>query len=137
MCGRRVRGWRVRGWRVCNGMRHVRCLTCGWQVIVAQGDVADSFYILAEGAAAAYVDWEQSDGAPRRIDLCRYGPGDFFGERGLLGSGARVATVVSVGGCVALRMARASFARLAGWMHGVADCRYPLRIPEPPGPATA
>jgi CRP-like cAMP-binding protein len=99
------------------------------QVIVAQGDVADSFFIMADGAAAAYVEWEEGDKTLRRRELCRYGQGDFFGERGLLGGTGRLATVVSVGGCAALRMDRAAFLRLVGWMHGVADKQYPVHVP--------
>ena len=93
-----------------------------------QGDPADSFHILADGAALAYVEWEASDTARRRADLCRYGPGDFFGERGLLTSSGRLATVVSAGGCVTFRMERLSFLRLAGWRHGVSDWRYAVDV---------
>ena len=99
------------------------------QEIVTQGAAADGFYLLQEGTAAAYAVWEGGEGGAQRVELCRYGPGDFFGERALLTGAARLATVVSVGACVAARLDRAAFFRLAAALPAVSQARYPVALP--------
>jgi CRP-like cAMP-binding protein len=96
---------------------------------VTQGAAADGFYLLHEGAAAAYAEWDDGEGAAQRADLCRYGPGDFFGERALLTGAARLATVVSVGPCVAARLDRAHFFRLVARLPLLSQARYPVALP--------
>ncbi|MFO0627095.1 MAG: cytochrome P450 [Polyangiales bacterium] len=56
------------------------------EVVVREGDAADAFYVLREGR----VRVERGG----RV-LCALGPGDFFGEMGLLLGGVRTATVVA------------------------------------------
>src|ERR1700688_5141446 len=58
-------------------------------VIVKQGDAADSFYILTKGRARALKI--KSDG--EEIPLGVLKPGDSFGEAALLDGGTRNATV--------------------------------------------
>ncbi len=91
--------------------------------------MADDFYLLQEGAAAAYAEWGDGKSGAQRVELCRYGPGDFFGERGLLTGAARLATVVSLGPCVAARLDRGSFLRLLAHLPAVAHARYAVALP--------
>jgi hypothetical protein len=71
--------------------------------IVTQGDVADAFFVIADGEVEVQVD-----GAFRR----RQRPGDFFGEIALLRDVPRTATVTAVGPVTTLTIARDHF--LAG-----------------------
>jgi len=57
--------------------------------IIAEGDPADRFYIIAEGEVA--VSRRTSEG--EEIQLDRRGPGQFFGEVGILAETRRTATV--------------------------------------------
>jgi CRP-like cAMP-binding protein len=99
------------------------------QAIVTQGAAADGFYLLQEGAAAAYVDWDDGERGAQRLELCRYGPGDFFGERGLLTGAGRLASVVSVGPSVVCRVERAAFFRLLAGLGPVLQARYDVALP--------
>jgi cytochrome P450/CRP-like cAMP-binding protein len=58
-------------------------------VIVRQGEAADRFYVLVKGEVE--VVNERAGGG--EIPLARLGPGDYFGEAGLLRGGTRTATV--------------------------------------------
>ena len=57
--------------------------------IIQQGDVPDKFYIITRGKAAVVL--QPPDGLDAVIDYL--GPGDFFGEVGLLNQSRRMATV--------------------------------------------
>jgi CRP-like cAMP-binding protein len=59
--------------------------------IVRQGERGDEFFIVAQGEAVVVVREAGEDSLVERK-----GPGDFFGERALLGSGVRQATVKAV-----------------------------------------
>jgi CRP-like cAMP-binding protein len=56
--------------------------------IVRQGERGDEFFVVAEGEAVVSVREAGEDALVERK-----GPGDFFGERALLGTGVRQATV--------------------------------------------
>jgi CRP-like cAMP-binding protein len=57
--------------------------------IIQQGDVPDKFYIITRGKVAVVL--QPPDGLDAVIDYL--GPGDFFGEVGLLNQSRRMATV--------------------------------------------
>jgi len=57
--------------------------------IIQQGDVPDKFYIITRGKVAVLL--QPPDGLDAVID--HLGPGDFFGEVGLLNKSRRMATV--------------------------------------------
>ena len=57
--------------------------------IILQGDVPDKFYIITRGTVAIIL--QPPDGLDAVID--HLGPGDFFGEVGLLRQSRRIATV--------------------------------------------
>jgi diguanylate cyclase (GGDEF)-like protein len=72
------------------------------QRIVHQGDVSDSLYILLSGRVR--VSEPTEDPGPGEVVLSELGPGQVFGEMGVLVERARSATVVAVEAtrCVAL-----------------------------------
>ena len=81
-----------------------RTFVAGTNIItVAQpGEVV---YVLIEGSVKIYVD--QIDGS--EVILAFLGPGDTFGEMGLIGSSGRTASVLTLEKCVCLAMDRTSF----------------------------
>jgi CRP-like cAMP-binding protein len=80
--------------------------------IARQGDFAYEFFAIEEGTA----DVEQ-DG----VVCATLGPGDFFGELGLLVSGRRTASVLSTSPMRILAMFEQSFRRLAREVPGLTD----------------
>ena len=61
-------------------------------VIVRQGDAADRFYVVAEGTVSVT---QAPDAGGDEVHLRDLGPGDVFGEIGLLRRSARTATVMA------------------------------------------
>src|SRR5262249_44288899 len=66
-----------------------RVSVSGDETIIAEGDAADRFYVIARGEVA--VSRRSSEG--EEIELETLGPGQFFGEVGLLAETRRTATV--------------------------------------------
>lgn len=83
---------------------HKKTFPAGTNIItVAQpGEVV---YLLLEGSVKIYVD--QLDGS--EVILAFLGPGDTFGEMGLIGSSGRSASVLTLEPCTCLGMNRATF----------------------------
>ena len=65
------------------------------QVIIRQGEVADAFYVIVSGRVAVSG---HAAGGPE-VDFPPLGPGDFFGEIGLIHHRPRTATVVATTDC--------------------------------------
>jgi putative ABC transport system ATP-binding protein len=63
------------------------------EVIIAEGDSADRFYVIEEGEVAVSRQSPEGD----EIELATLGPGQFFGEVGLLAETRRTATVRAIG----------------------------------------
>jgi hypothetical protein len=63
--------------------------------VVVQGAPAHAFYAVMDGGVAVRRDGEE---------VARLGPGDHFGERGLLDNAPRNATVATVTACTLLRL---------------------------------
>jgi alkyl hydroperoxide reductase subunit AhpC len=61
--------------------------------IVAEGDSADRFFVIAQGEVAVTRRTPEGE----EIELATHGPGQFFGEIGLLAETRRTATVRAVG----------------------------------------
>lgn len=76
------------------------------QTVIRQGDPADRFYIILEGALE--VSQQVSPGAPATV-LRRLGADEVFGEIGLLRSSPRSATVIARSDCRVLAMDAADF----------------------------
>ena len=87
--------------RLNSELLHRKVFTPGTNIItVAQpGEVV---YILLEGSVKIYVD--QLDGS--EVILAFLGPGDTFGEMGIIGSGGRSASVLTLEPCTVLAMDR-------------------------------
>lgn len=64
----------------------------GGEVIVRQGEQADTAYIIEAGYCEVFVD---QGGVQNRVG--RLGPGDVFGETAALSTGVRTASVVALG----------------------------------------
>jgi CRP-like cAMP-binding protein len=65
-------------------------------VLIRQGDMADSFFVLAEGRVRV-VRQVEDPSANRDVELATLSEGAFFGELALLTSGPRFASVIGVG----------------------------------------
>ncbi len=76
-------------------------------VIVRAGDTTDSLYILINGRARVM----NSDEEGREVILSILGPGDFFGEMGLIDGSPRSADVVAAESCEMLVISKADFRR--------------------------
>ena len=86
-----------------------RTLAAG-EVVVRQGDPSEHFYVVVRGACVASC--RSPTGG--EVELRRIGPGEFFGEVGLLTGGPRTATVRADGEVECLELPRAAFNALAG-----------------------
>ena len=74
-------------------------------VIVAEGDDSDAFYVIVSGSARALRRGDRGE----EVSLASLGPGDTFGEIALLEDGDRTATVRASGEVEALRLDKAVF----------------------------
>lgn len=76
------------------------------QIVISQGDLGDSFYIITEGNAEVSIGGH--------VDKL-LGPGDYFGEISLITRNPRAATVKAIGGPLStLRLDTDAFDRLLG-----------------------
>jgi len=94
-------------------MERVR-VTAG-EVVIHEGDVADRFYLIDEGSFAVTrpVGSESASGAAGRIEKLRtMGPGEVFGEIGLLRGIPRTATVTADTDGALMALAGADFLEL-------------------------
>ncbi|HEY7625347.1 MAG TPA: FAD-dependent oxidoreductase [Candidatus Limnocylindria bacterium] len=78
------------------------------EVVISEGDRADRFYMIVRGEAAA--SHREPDG--NEILLNTFGPGDYFGEIGLLNEAPRQATVRAKTPLEVLALDQSTFARL-------------------------
>ena len=81
-------------------------------MLARQGEFAYEFFIIEEGTARVTVDGEH------RADL---GPGDFFGEIGLVESERRTASVEAATAMVLIVITRSSFRQVEREYPGVAQ----------------
>jgi thioredoxin reductase (NADPH) len=77
-------------------------------IVLKEGDPADRFYMIVKGEAE--VTHRAADGAQAVIN--RFGPGDYFGEIGLLNDAPRKATVRARSPLEVMALDRDTFARL-------------------------
>jgi CRP/FNR family cyclic AMP-dependent transcriptional regulator len=76
-------------------------------MIIRAGDPTDSLYIVINGRLKVLMSDEQG----REVILSMLGPGEFFGEMGLLDDRPRSANVVSVEPCDLLSISKIDFKR--------------------------
>ena len=81
-----------------------RSLTRGATVMVA-GDQTDSLYIILSGRLKVMM----SDAEGKEVILSILGPGEFFGEMGLIDDSPRSASVVGIEPCELLAIAKRDF----------------------------
>ncbi|HKC91941.1 MAG TPA: FAD-dependent oxidoreductase [Candidatus Limnocylindria bacterium] len=77
-------------------------------VVVSEGDAADRFYMVIKGEAEA--SHREPDGSETVLN--RFGPGDYFGEIGLLNDAPRTATVRAKTSLELMALDRETFANL-------------------------
>lgn len=77
------------------------------QYVFRKGDPATRFFLVERGSAGVYLD-EAKD------PVAVVGPGEYFGERGVLGGGVRTASVRAEEPLDVLRLDEASFRQLVG-----------------------
>ena len=85
--------------------------------VVRQGDPADRFYIITQGE----VTVTRQDKAGREVQVATLGPGQFFGEIGLLADSPRNATVAARTPIEVLALDRETFRRVAESSEGTAE----------------
>ena len=81
------------------------------ETIVRQGDAADRFYVVAEGTVSVT---QVPDEGGNEVHLRDLGPGDVFGEIGLLRRSARTATVTATAPGLLLALDADAFHDLVG-----------------------
>ena len=77
------------------------------QTVIREGGDPDAFFIIVRGRVGVY---QMVDGQEREVN--RLGPGEFFGEIGLLAGAPRIATVRALEPSELLRLDQESFRRL-------------------------
>ncbi len=92
-------------------------------VIVAEGEPADWFYIMTSGEADLIQRVEDRD-----VYVCTFAPGQFFGEVGLLTSSPRNATVRAVSEVEVLSLDRDTFRRMADHSQTADDLAHVVQV---------
>jgi CRP-like cAMP-binding protein len=75
------------------------------EIVYQFGDFGDEFYVIQVG----HVQSSCPDAKGRTVGLADLGPGDFFGEIGLLDGGPRTETTRAVGNASLLSLSRHDF----------------------------
>src|SRR5690606_28285153 len=73
--------------------------------VMASGDPTDSLYIVLSGRLKVMM----SDAEGKEVILSILGPGEFFGEMGLIDDSPRSATVIAIEPCELLAIAKRDF----------------------------
>lgn len=73
--------------------------------IISAGDTTDSLYVVISGRLKVMM----SDNEGREVILSFLGPGEFFGEMGLLDDSPRSATVIAIEPCELLFLSKRDF----------------------------
>jgi CRP/FNR family cyclic AMP-dependent transcriptional regulator len=74
-------------------------------VIINAGDITESLYVVISGRMKVMM----SDDEGREVILAILGPGEYFGEMGLVDDSPRSATVVALEACELLSLAKRDF----------------------------
>jgi hypothetical protein len=85
--------------------------------VVRQGDPADRFYIITQGE----VTVTRQDSAGKTVQVATLGPGQFFGEIGLLADSPRIATVAAKTPLEVLALDRETFRSVTESSEGTAE----------------
>ncbi len=90
--------------RMLTTMVSRRSVTRGTNVVAA-GDLTDSLYIIISGRLKVMM----SDADGKEVILAILGPGEFFGEMGLIDDSPRSASVLAIEPCELLAIAKRDF----------------------------
>ena len=74
-------------------------------IVIVEGDPTDSLYLIISGRLKVMM----SDAEGKEVILAMLGPGEFFGEMGLIDDEPRSATVVTIEPCELLSIAKRDF----------------------------
>ena len=74
-------------------------------IVIVEGDPTDSLYIIISGRLKVMM----SDTEGKEVILAMLGPGEFFGEMGLIDDSPRSATVMAVEPCELITLAKKDF----------------------------
>ncbi|DAZ97954.1 TPA: hypothetical protein N0F65_006379 [Lagenidium giganteum] len=103
------------------------------EMIIRQGDVGDTFYIVEEGTVSCRI--EGSDvmdvlhfGVLKGHEIASFGPGDYFGEMALLSDMPRNASVYAKEPVKCLSLGRQEFDGMLGPLTDVLDRNSRIRI---------
>ncbi len=102
------------------------------EIVFRQGDPADRLYAIGRGEAEVV----REDPATGETVLARLGPGEFFGEMGILANAPRMATVRAATDLEVLSIHRAYFGQLYAYMPTVREgilAEYRRRAGARPG----
>lgn len=105
-------------------------------VIIKEGEMGDDFYVLRQGEASVTVHTPKGDKVVGRL-----GPGDYFGEKALLASEPRTATITSESFAECLKIQRQHFEELGlkeklTFADRKAERKPKIRRNKPPTPKT-
>jgi CRP-like cAMP-binding protein len=78
------------------------------EVVFKEGDAGDSFYLMAHGIVSVSCSKRYGQ-KTKQIELCRLGPGSYFGEGALMKETERNATVTAESRCVMVSICRDNF----------------------------
>jgi len=74
-------------------------------IVIVEGDPTDSLYLIISGRLKVMM----SDAEGKEVILAMLGPGEFFGEMGLIDDSPRSATVMTVEPCELITLAKKDF----------------------------
>ncbi|KAJ0401403.1 hypothetical protein P43SY_000046 [Pythium insidiosum] len=98
------------------------------ELIIRQGDVGDTFYIVEEGTLSCRVDGPGGRKGRDGMEIASFGPGDYFGEMALLSDMPRNASIVAQGPVKCLSLGRQEFDTMLGPLTDVLDRNSRIRI---------
>ncbi|KAF4319397.1 hypothetical protein JM18_004238 [Phytophthora kernoviae] len=102
------------------------------EMIIQQGDVGDTFYIVEEGNVSCQMEgprgFKPIDGAKNHTEVAVFGPGDYFGEMALLSDMPRNASIFAKGDVKCLSLDRQEFDSILGPLTDVLDRNSRIRI---------
>ncbi|GLE05138.1 hypothetical protein PINS_up014126 [Pythium insidiosum] len=98
------------------------------ELIIRQGDVGDTFYIVEEGTLSCRVDGPGARKGRDGMEIASFGPGDYFGEMALLSDMPRNASIVAKGPVKCLSLGRQEFDTMLGPLTDVLDRNSRIRI---------
>jgi len=84
--------------------------------VIREGEDGHTFYLIMSGTAVATKTLEPGN-AP--VEVLKYGPGDYFGERALLKNEPRAANIIATTQLQLVALDRHSFKRLLGPMEDI------------------